>query len=116
MRAWPAALVFVLSAAVARAESPNLYMTGRVTCETWLSNPANERDGENWVYGFWDGLVQSLALGHPGYVGELPNVDLMLDDVRSNCKEKPFSTLAESASRTFEKARQGAFDNPPPAK
>ena len=61
---------------------------------------------------FCDGLHQSLALGQPGDIGELPNVGLMLDDVRSNCKEKPSSTMIESASRTFEKVRQGAFDNP----
>jgi len=43
-------------------------------------------------------------------------LDLMLNDVRSNCKGKPSSTLAESASLTFERARQGAFSDPPSGK
>ena len=52
-----AAVIFALSSATAEAETPSLRI-GLVTCELWLSNPAYARDGENWVYGFWDGLVE----------------------------------------------------------
>ena len=115
MWAWPVALIVVLSSTVAEAAeaSPPDPRIGLVTCEKWLSDAAYRRDGENWVYGFWDGYLQGL--GHPGHIGQLPNLDLMLDDVRSNCRDKPSSTLAESASTTLEKARQGVFSAPPPA-
>jgi hypothetical protein len=108
-----AGIVMAMSPATAEAQTPNPRI-GLVTCASWLSNPAQARDGENWLYGFWDGLVQGL--GHPNRIGQLPNLDLMLDDVRSNCKGKPSSTLAESASLTFERARQGAFSDPPSGK
>jgi hypothetical protein len=111
--AFAAAVIFMLNPTIAEAETPSLKI-GLVTCDAWLSNPGYARDGENWVYGFWDGLVQGL--GHPNRIGQLPNLDLMLDDVRSNCRGKPSSTLAESASLTFERARQGAFSAPPPGK
>ena len=107
------AVVIAVGSAPADAQTPAPRI-GLVTCESWLSNPAYARDGKNWIYGFWDGLVQGL--GHPNRIGQLPNLDLMLDDVRSNCRTKPSSTLAESASLTFERARQGAFSDPPPGK
>jgi hypothetical protein len=106
--------LFLAFSTTAGVAAPQSVRIGLVTCETWLSDPAYARDGENWVYGFWDGLVQGL--GDSGQIGQLPNLDLMLDDVRNNCRDKPSSTLAESASHTFERARQGAFSTPPPAK
>ena len=108
-----AGVIFTLSSTAAEAETPGSRI-GLVTCELWLSDPAYARDGENWVYGFWDGLVQGL--GHPSRIGQLPNVDLMFDDVRSNCKNKSTSTLAESAYLAFEKARQGVFSTRPSEK
>ena len=108
-----AATIFATSSTTAGAQTPNPQI-GLVTCEAWLSNPADARNGENWVYGFWDGLIQGL--GHSNRIGQLPNLDLMLDDVRSNCRGKPSSTLGESASLTFERARQGALSTPPPGK
>ena len=110
MRVWLVALIAVMSPNLAVAATPD-FRIGLVTCELWLSNPGIARDGENWAYGFWDGLVQGL--GNTGRVGQLPNLDLMLDDVRSNCRSKPSATLAEAASLTFERARQGAFSAPP---
>jgi hypothetical protein len=113
MRAWLVVLIFVLGSTTAEAQTPSGQI-GLVTCQSWLSNPAAARDGENWVYGFWDGLVHGL--GHPERIGQLPNLHLMLDDVRKNCKDKPLATLATSAALTFERARQGAFTDLPPGK
>jgi hypothetical protein len=101
-----AAVIFTLSSTTGDAETSNSRI-GLVKCEAWLANPASTRDGENWIYGFWDGLVQGL--GYANRIGQIPYLDLMWDDVRRNCKDKPSSTLAESASLTFERMRQGAF-------
>ena len=99
-----AAAVFALSSFTAGAQTPNPRI-GLVTCEAWLSNPAYARDGENWVYGLWDGLIQGL--GHSNRIGQLPNLDLMLDDVRSNCRGKPSSTLAEFCIPYFRESAAG---------
>ena len=101
-----AAVIFALSSATGGAETPGSRI-GLVKCEAWLANPASARDGENWIHGFWDGLVQGL--GYVNRVGQIPYPDVMLDDVRKTCKDKPSSTLAESAFLTFERMRQGAF-------
>jgi len=108
-----AALTFTPSSNAAEAEMPT-SRTGLVLCEQWLSNPGHARHGEIWIYGFWDGLVQGL--GYSGRVGQIPNSDVMLDDVRSDCKDKPRSTLANAASRTFERMRQGVFSPGPTEK
>jgi hypothetical protein len=104
------AVIFALSSTTVDAESSNSRL-GLVKCEAWLANPTTTRDGENWVYGFWDGLVQGL--GYANRIAQIPNLDLMWEDVRKNCKDKPASTLAESASLTFERMRQGMFYTPP---
>jgi len=103
----------LLSSAGADAETARSRI-GLITCESWLSNPAYARDGEHWIYGFWDGLVQGL--GYSNRIGQIPDSDLMLDDVRSSCKDKPHLTLAESASHTFERMRQGVFSTGPAGK
>ena len=101
-----AAVIFALSSATGGAETPGSRI-GLIKCEAWLANPASARDGENWIHGFWDGLVQGL--GYVNRVGQIPYSDAMLDDVRKTCKDKPSSTLAESAFLTFERMRQGMF-------
>jgi hypothetical protein len=101
-----AAVIFTLGSTAGNAETPG-FQLGLVKCEAWLANPAAARDGENWIHGFWDGLVQGL--GYVNRIGQIPYSDVMLDDVRKTCKDKPSSTLAESAFLTFERMRQGAF-------
>jgi hypothetical protein len=101
-----AAVIFALSSTTGDAETPGVQL-GLVKCGAWLSSPASARDGENWIHGFWDGLVQGL--GYVNRVGQIPYPDVMLDDVRKTCKDRPSSTLAESAFLTFERMRQGAF-------
>jgi hypothetical protein len=96
MRVWLVVSILVLSAAAADAETPSPRI-GLVTCESWLSNPAYQRDGEIWIYGFWDGLVQGLGIS--GRIGQIPNLDLMLDDVRRNCKNKPAETARWSKAK-----------------
>lgn len=108
-----AALISTSSATAAKAETPT-SRAGLVTCKQWLSNPASVRDGEIWIYGFWDGIVQGF--GHPDRIGQIPHSDLMLDDVRNTCKDRPLSTLAESAFLAFERMRQGAFTPLPTGK
>jgi len=101
-----AAVIFALSSTTGDAE-PSGSQLGLVKCQAWLANPASTRDGENWIQGFWDGLVQGL--GYVNRIGQIPYPDVMLDDVRKTCKDKPSSTLAESAFLTFERMRQGVF-------
>ena len=101
-----AAVIFTLSSTTGDAETSGAQL-GLVKCQAWLANPAATRDGEKWIHGFWDGLVQGL--GYVNRVGQIPYSDVMLDDVRKTCKDKPSSTLAESAFLTFERMRQGAF-------
>lgn len=52
-RALRVALVFTLSATLAQAQTQiaSRIKMGPATCDQPLSDPASERNGENWLYG-----------------------------------------------------------------
>jgi len=72
--------------------------TGFQSCANWLSTPEYERDGNEWILGYWSAvnlLNENHGVGRntegPGIIGE----------VRKVCVAEPSTRLSDAVARVY---------------
>ncbi len=72
---------------------------GTLTCATWLSSPADRREGNQWIWGFWTGLN---AYGTPGgSVGHSTDHPGITAEVAKLCEAEPALLLLYATVRVY---------------
>lgn len=72
---------------------------GRDSCASWLVNATSERDGENWILGYWTG-VNSANPGNP-LVGKSTDGEGLIGEVRLICTSKPSISLVDATVAVY---------------
>jgi hypothetical protein len=100
-----AAVAITLSTTGALAQAaPGGFGQGISSCASWLSDPVFERDGHQWILGFWMGLNVSNASNKD--VGSHSDAQAIWGEVKRICTEEPSTQLAEAAQRVYRRFQQ----------
>jgi|SRR5665213_498392 len=71
---------------------------GSNSCAYWLSNPVFDRDGRNWVLGYWSGLNVNAA--HPA-VGVHSDAEGIWGEVKKICVAEPSTPLSSAVMDVY---------------
>jgi hypothetical protein len=74
---------------------------GRLSCASWLNNPAEYADGAGWILGYWTGLNVYNPDSHT--VGRLTNGTNILTEVELLCRRRPAVTIIEVEAEVYER-------------
>ncbi len=73
---------------------------GLGSCSHWLADPTSQRDGDNWLLGFWSALNVFNAARHD--VGLRTDGDGRFGEVRSVCLAHPSMSLQEATETAYQ--------------
>jgi hypothetical protein len=106
MRVLSAAMAFSLSGSLAVAQQNTYWVIsqGFKSCAHTLSNPALERDGSEWSFGYWSGLNAANTSG--GHVGEKSDIEAIWGEIKKICEAEPSTKLVDAAERVYVIFRQ----------
>ncbi len=72
---------------------------GTLTCATWLASPADRREGNQWIWGFWTGIN---SYGTPGgSVGHSTDHLGITAEVAKVCEAEPSLLLLYASVRVY---------------
>ena len=75
---------------------------GAASCATWLSSPTSERQGEQWILGFWTGSNWvALTYGTKRNVGYSTDNLGLIGEVKKRCLNSPSQTLGTIVTDVF---------------
>ena len=72
---------------------------GISSCATWLATPTQERDGGNWILGFFSAANLASADHHD--VGGSVGPAAIVTEVRTLCADEPRMRMGEAAARVY---------------
>ena len=79
---------------------------GMQSCATWLSSPENERDGINWMQGFWSG--KNTENPRNPMVGRNTDTLGLVAEVKLICQAEPSALLWDAVVRVYMKMEAAA--------
>jgi hypothetical protein len=104
------ALLLHFSLAYAEAQRTFFAIGGSYSCATWLSSPENERDGTNWLLGFWSG--KNIEKKRDGTIGSNTDTAGIVAEVKLNCQTEPSQSLLNAVNGVYTKMESEAAHNP----
>ena|SRR5579864_7689134 len=96
-----ASIFITLPAIAADAERGLVYQLGigRSSCAHWLADAANERDGVNWLLGYWTGVNSTNPKNK--FVGSSTDGDAVVAEVKLICIASPSTTLVDATVAVY---------------
>jgi trans-2-enoyl-CoA reductase len=67
---------------------------GQQSCASWPETATSERDGENWVMGYWSGLNRFSSRN--GLVGVRAGGEDIIAEVKKVCADHPSTNLNDA--------------------
>lgn len=104
------ALITTLLLATTGAHAEGAWAVGRGndSCATWLSSPANEIAGVDYILGFWTGLNIAAPTGSHGVGFSTDNAGIV-GEVRRICRLSPSSSLIVASMSAYRLIREREF-------
>jgi hypothetical protein len=78
--------------------------TGTYSCANWLSRPEYERDGAEWIFGYWSGLNLLNVENHA--VGSRSDGAAILGETRKICLTEPSTRLPDAVNHVYHQFQQ----------
>jgi hypothetical protein len=78
-----------------------LFGIGRMSCAYWISTPAREAEGGNWLMGYWTGANSMNRSNH--LVGAHTDGEAIIAEVRKRCVEEPSTMMVDEAAVIYER-------------
>jgi hypothetical protein len=100
MRAWLAALIFVAGISPSEAKYWAVGQ-GRSSCASWLSHPEFERDGDQWIVGYWTAMNKYNKQNSE--VGSRSDPEGILGEIKKICLAEPSSVLDDVVGRVYKR-------------
>ena len=98
-------ITLVLLTAQSKADTTNLltFGIGQSSCAKWLSTPALEIEGNDWILGFWTGVNVGtfFAGGGRGNIGHSTDAFGIIGEVKKLCLNSPSQLVSTTASVVF---------------
>ncbi|MEO9168388.1 MAG: hypothetical protein ABI230_08295 [Aestuariivirga sp.] len=104
MRSVLTLIILVLLGPQCKAETLNIYMVGmgQGSCAKWLSTPALEIQGNDWILGFWTGSnLGTSSSGGSGITGHTTDAYGIIGEVKKRCINSPSQLLGGVAAGVF---------------
>lgn len=98
----------LLTTTGAHAEGAWSVGRGNDSCATWLSSPAQEAAGRDYVLGFWTGLNIAAPTGFHG-VGSSTDIPGIVGEVKRICGLSPSSSLIVATMIAYRLIREREF-------
>jgi hypothetical protein len=97
------AIVLASSALPAQERLPAFWTLGigSRSCATWQSNSSYQRDGTNWIYGYWTGLNNAQTNPKDRMIGSKTDPQGIISEVKKNCDNQPSMALFDATSLTY---------------
>jgi hypothetical protein len=76
-----------------------IFGTGARSCAYWRSRPEFERDGEEWIAGYWGGL--NRAASSRNITGGLSDGEGIIGEVKKICAAEPSTRLESAVVRVY---------------
>ena len=96
--------VLAQNAAPTASVQSYLFGTGRMSCAKWLSHPEYERDGDQWILGYWSGVNVLNPDNH--LVGMNSDAEAIFGEVKKICRAEPSTTVNDATARIYYKFQQ----------
>ena len=84
----------------ARAQHRTVNIRDVRSCAFWLTNRANQSEGNLWILGFWSGLIFNNE-SNPK-VGEFIDNESVFAEVEKVCREHPSRPLFEATAQVYD--------------
>ena len=75
------------------------YGIGRDSCAHWLGVPGEDRDGVNWLFGYWTAL--NFLNPNTHLVGAKAGPSGVVDEVRKLCQAQPSMPLQSAVGGVY---------------
>jgi len=76
-----------------------IFGIGRESCAEWQSTQITERDGENWILGYWSGV--NTANPQNPFVGKSPDGAGIIGATKLLRQKEPSATLQDATVRIY---------------
>jgi hypothetical protein len=84
----------------ARAQHRTVNIRDVRSCAFWLTNRANQSEGNVWILGFWSGLNFNNE-SNPK-VGEFTDNEVIFAEIEKLCREHPSRSLVEATTQVYD--------------
>jgi hypothetical protein len=77
-----------------------MFGIGRLSCASWIGNPAEELDAKSWIMGYWSGL--NTYNPNNRLVGQSTDANGVFAEVRLVCRQHPSLPLYDAIRTVYD--------------